>query len=123
LIILNFRTPACVLFFCLALSPIVTANTDTIELVCHMDGDSQSSNDRFVSIDMTSSTVVSGYTRNDRKNYSAAPAKITDDQVTWAEPVNNSIEYLLDRRNGVLTAGEHNRSRASWKCTKASRAF
>ncbi len=97
----------------------VSAHADTIELVCRFDG-SPSSNERFVSIDTSASTVASGYTTYDRNNVSAAPATITSDQVTWAEPVNPKIVYLLDRTTGTLTqAGQP----GSWTCTRASKVF
>ena len=114
-----FRSFARVLFVCVAASPVATAYADTVELVCAENGVS-SQNDRYVSVDLSASTVASGYTRDNRNGDAAAPATITNDQVAWAEPVNQNIKYLLDRRNGVLTATG---SKIPWNCMKASRAF
>jgi len=95
------------------------AYADTVELLCRY-GDVSSNLDRFVSIDTSASTVASGYTTYDRNSVSVAPATITSDEVTWAEPVNSSIRYMLDRRTSVLTQVGQT---GSWTCTKASRAF
>jgi hypothetical protein len=98
---------------------VMLAHADTVDLIC-IEGGVSSSNDWFITIDTNASTVTAGYTRYDRKTVAAAPAKITDDQVTWAEPVNASIRYLLDRRTGTFT---RTGDTIPMTCTKASRAF
>ena len=110
------RIFACALF--VAALHVVPSHAETVELVCHIN-DENSYLDRFVSIDMSASTVVSGYTSHGRDVYKAAPATITDDKVMWEEPVNHNIKYLLIRSTGVLTSG----GQLAWKCTKTSSVF
>ena len=110
------------LFVCITILPAATtAHADTVELLCTYVGfGADSSLNRYVSIDTNASTVASGYTTYNRSLDNAAPAIITENQVTWAEPVNPKIKSMLDRRTSVLSQIQE---QGSWSSTKASRAF
>jgi hypothetical protein len=103
----------------LALGLPPAARAQTVELVCTTDNHQ---NDRYVSVNLSESTVQTCYVHNGHpaKGENVAKAKITEDEVMWRDPSSPYvIEYRLDRNTMVLLQSRVNR----WTCAKTSKGF